>query len=175
MNLMMAQMGLAGLGAVTDFMAARDQASVERKMQKHRNAMAKMQSARQQNAITINAARMADSVVESESMIQRTSIIDKGKAAVAAAAAGVKGNSVDMTMRDLAGSANRASYAVRRQFNQNMSDLNEQRKSVAIGAVLNQDIQVIPKPSVGSMLLGAGTNLLQIYDSHQPEGSKLIK
>ena len=56
-----------------------------------------------------------------------------------------------------------------------MSDLNEQRKSVAIGAVLNQDIQVIPKPSMGSMLLGAGTNMLQIYDSHQPEGNKLLK
>lgn len=175
MNLMMAQMGLAGLGAVTDFMAAKDQAAIDRKMQKFRNAMAKMQSARQQNAITINENRLASSAVESESMIQRTSIIDKGKAAVAAAAAGVKGNSVDMTMRDLAGSASRASYAVRRQLNQQMSDLGEQRKSVAIGAVLNQDIQVIPKPSVGSMLLGAGTSMLQIYDSHQPEGSKLIK
>ena len=169
MSIMMAQMGLAGLGAVTDYMAASDEAKIQRRMQQYRNTLNRLSAERQISAINTNEDRARSSYAQNESVIQRTSIADKGRATVAAAAAGVKGNSVDMQLRDLQGSADKASFFARRQFHQQMADSGEQKKSVAIGAVANQDLQVLPKPSVGAMLLGAGTNLLSVYQSHQPE------
>ena len=169
MSIMMAQMGLAGLGAVSDYMAAADEAKIERRMQQYRNTLNRLSAERQISAINVNEDRARSSYAQNESIIQRTSIADKGRATVAAAASGVKGNSVDLQLRDLQGSADKASFFARRQFHQQMSDSGEQKKSVAIGATANQDLQIIPKPSVGAMLLGAGTNLLGIYRSHQPE------
>lgn len=169
MSIMMAQMGLAGLGAVSDYMAAADEAKIERRMQAYRNTLNKLSAERQIAAVNVNEDRQRSSYAQQAGVIQRTSIADKGRAAVSAAAAGVKGNSVDLQLRDLQGSADKASFFARRQFHQQMSDSGEQKKSIAIGAIANGDIQVIPKPSVGAMLLGAGTNLLGIYQSHQPE------
>lgn len=175
MNIMMAQMGLSALGDVSDFMAAKSQAKVDRRMQQYRNTLTKLSAARQNNALTINENRVQDAAMIAESTIQQSAIVQKGRAVVAAAAAGVMGNTVDVVQRDLQGSANKASYAQRRQANQQLSDLGENRKSIAINTIIGQDVQVIPKPSPSALLLGAGTNLLSIYDSHQPEGSRLIR
>lgn len=173
MSIMMAQMGLAGIGMVTDYMAAKDEADLSRKMQKYRNAVNQLNARRQTSAVNVNESRMRSAGAQSEDLIRRTSIVDQGRAAVAAAAAGVKGNSVDMVSREMQGSADRASFAARRQLNQQMADSKQQKASIAIGALMNEDIQVIPKPSMGAMLLGAGTNLLSIYQSHQPDQQPL--
>lgn len=173
MSIMMAQMGLAGIGMVTDYMAARDEAAMARKMQKYRNAVNQLNARRQTSAVNVNESRMRSAGAQAEDMIRRTSIVDQGRAAVAAAAAGVKGNSVSMVSREMQGSADRASFAARRQLNQQMADSKQQKASIAIGAVMNEDIQIIPKPSMGAMLLGAGTNLLSIYQSHQPDQQPL--
>ena len=169
MSIMMAQMGLAGIGMATDYMAARDEAAMARKMQKYQNTVNQMNARRQTSAVNVNESRMRSAGAQAEDMIRRTSIVDQGRAAVAAASAGVKGNSVDMVNREMQGSADRASFAARRQLNQQLSDSAEMKKSIAIGAVVNEDIQIIPKPSMGAMLLGAGTNMLSIYQSHQPD------
>ena len=173
MSIMMAQMGLAGIGMVTDYMAARDEAAMARKMQKYRNAVNQLNARRQTSAVNVNESRMRSAGAQAEDMIRRTSIVDQGRAAVAAASAGVKGNSVSLVSREMQGSADRASFAARRQLNQQMADSKQQKASIAIGAVMNEDIQIIPKPSMGAMLLGAGTNLLSIYQSHQPDQQPL--
>ena len=173
MSIMMAQMGLAGIGMVTDYMAARDEAAMARKMQKYRNAVNQLNARRQTSAVNVNESRMRSAGAQAEDMIRRTRIVDQGRAAVAAAAAGGQGNSVSMVSREMQGSADRASFAARRQLNQQMADSKQQKASIAIGAVMNEDIQIIPKPSMSAMLLGAGTNLLSIYQSHQPDQQPL--
>lgn len=173
--LMLAQMGLSIAGSIGEYATASTAAKVQKSIQDYRNTMSKLQEARAMNAVTVNEIRTMDESRRNDDLIQRTAIADQSQAEVNAAAAGVKGNSVDMIARDLKASAGRASYAQRRQVHQQLADMGEQRKSIAIGTVMNKDVQVIPKPSVGALLLGAGTRLLDIYDSHQPPGDRLLR
>lgn len=173
--LMASQMGMSLVGGWGQYATASIQANLQTKIQDYRNTMSRLSSARAENAITVNEVRVRDASMQADDLIQRTAMKDQARAEVDAAAAGVSGNSVEMIARDLKASAGRASYAQRRQANQQLAELDEQRTSTAIAGITNQDVQVIPKPSVGSLLLGAGTNLLNIYDSHQPEGSRIIE
>jgi hypothetical protein len=172
---MAAQMGMSLVDSWGDYQMTKIQTEAQEKIQAYRNTMNMLSAARSQNAITTNQVRVRDAAKRAEEVIQRTALIDQSKAEVNAAAAGVAGNSVEMTMRDLRASAGRASYAQRRAAFTQMADMSEQKTSVAIAAITNTDVQVIPKPSAGMALLGAGTNLLNIYDSHQPEGSRLLE
>jgi hypothetical protein len=173
-TLMYSQMGLSAISGWGQFKTASIQADLQERIQAYRNTMSKLSAARSTNAITVNEVRAREAYTENDLLIQRTAMQDQSRAEVQAAAAGVSGNSVDAVMQDLKASAGRASYANTRQYNQQKAEMFEQRQSVALSAIMNQDTQVIPKPSVGSMLLGMGTNLLSIYDSHQPEGSRLL-
>lgn len=174
-TLMMAQMGLSLAGGWGEYATASIQADLQGKIQDYRNTMQNLSAARAKDAVTTNEIRTRDASIQADQLIQRTAMKDQGRQEVDAAAAGVAGNSVEMAARDLKASAGRASYAQRRQANQQLAELGEQRKTIAISAITGKDIQVIPKPSIGSMLLGAGTNLLSIYDSHQPEGSRILE
>lgn len=173
-TLMLSQMGLSLAGTWGQFQTASIQADLQERIQAYRNTMSKLSAARSMNAVTVNEARSHDAATQADVMIQQQSMRDQARQEVDAAAAGVTGNSVEMAARDLRASAGRARFAQKRQHHQQMAEMGAQRQSIAIAAITNQDIQVIPKPSIGSMLLGAGTNLLSIYDSHQPEGSRLL-
>lgn len=173
-TLMLSQMGMSLASSWGDFQKASIQADLQERIQAYRNTMSKLSAARSLNAVTVNEARAGDAATVADVMIQKQSMQDQAQQEVNAAAAGVTGNSVEMAARDLRASAGRASFAQKRQYNQQMTDISNQRTSIAIGAITNQDIQVIPQPSVGSMLLGVGTNLLSIYDSNQPEGSRIL-
>ena len=173
--LMGAQMGLSLAGSWGEYQTASIQADLQRKIQDYRNTIMRLSAARVENAVTLNQVRVHDSAVQADQLLQRISIKDQAQAEVQAAAAGVSGASVDMVLRDLRASAGRASYAQRRQAHQQLAELEEKKTSIAIGVITGQDTQVIPRPSVGSLLLGAGTNLLSIYDSHQPRSSRALR
>lgn len=173
--LMGAQMGLSLMNSWGEYRVASIRADLQGKIQDYRNAMQRLSAARVENAVTLNQTRVRDSAVAADQLLQRTSIRDQAQAKVQAAAAGVSGSSVEMVVRDLRASAGRASYAQRRQAHQQLAELDEQKTSIAIGAITGQDVQVIPRPSVGSLLLGAGTNLISIYDRHQPDGSRVLE
>ena len=173
-DLMLSQMGLSLVSSWGQYQSASIKAKLDERIQAYRNTISKLSAARSLNAVTVNEARASDAATQAYLMIQQQSMRDQARQEVDAAAAGVKGNSVEMAARDLRASAGRARFAKKQQYNQQMSDMGAQRQSIAIAAITNQDIQVIPKPSIGSMLLGVGTNLLSIYDSNQPEGSRLL-
>ena len=173
-TLMLSQMGLSLVGSWGAYASAGIQSDLEERIQSYRNTMNRLSAARATNAVTVNQVRARDAAVQADTVIQRQAITDQAQAEVEAAAAGVMGNSVRMTTRDLRASAGRASFALERQANQQQAEFREQKTSIALSAITNTDVQVIPKPSLGAMLLGAGTNLLNIYDSHQPEGSRLL-
>ena len=173
-NVMLGQMALSLVGSWGQYQSASIQADLQQSIQNYRNSMSQLSAARSMNATVVNEVRATDAYVLNDQAIQKQSMQDQSRLEVEAAAAGVTGKSVELAARDLRASAGRARYAQKRQYKQSMSDIEEQRTSIAIGAITNQDIQVIPKPSIASMLLGAGTNLLSVYDSHQPEGSRLL-
>lgn len=173
-TLLLSQMGMSLASSWGQYATANIQTDLQSKIQDYRNTMTRLSAARSENAVTVNQVRTRDAAVAANQMIQKQAMQDQARQRVDAAAAGVTGNSVAMVVRDLKASAGRASYALKRQVNQQHAEFREQRTSIALSAITNQDVQVIPRPSVGSMLLGATTNLLSIYDSHQPEGSRLF-
>ena len=172
MSIMLAQMGLSFTQGLTDFMQAKEQARYAEAVQKYRNTMSALSASRSYNAVTVNEIRAQDALTENDALIQRTAIKDQAAAKLAAAAAGVAGGSVDLAMRDLKASAGRASWAQRRQYNQQLAEMGDQRESIAIAKIANQDISVIPKPDIGSMMLGTATKMLSIWDSHKPPGAE---
>jgi len=172
---MLAQMGMSLTSAWGQFQTASIQADLQEKLQEYRNSMSRLSSAMQTNAVTVNAVRSRDAAVRADFSIQQQAMRDQARAEVEAAAAGVKGNTVDAIAKDLKASAGSASYAQKRMLHQKMQGFNDQKTSIAVAGIADQDVQVIPKPSIGSALLGAGTTLLDIYDSHQPPGSKLLE
>lgn len=172
--LMYSQMGLSLVQGLGQYQSASIQAKLQQRIIDYRNTMSRISAARSLNAVTVNEARTRDTAVQSDVMIQQQAIQDQSRQVVDAAAAGVAGNSVDMIAKDLRASAGMAGFAQKRKLHQQMAEMGAQRQSIAIGAITNEDVQVVPKPSIGAMLLGAGANLLDIYDSHQPEGSRLL-
>lgn len=173
-SIMLSQMGMALAGSIGEYATASSTSKLNSQIQAYRNTMSKLSAARSLNAVTVNQVRTQDAMIIADQMIQKQAMVDQGRQEVEAAAAGVTGNSVAMAARDLRASAGRASYAQKRQATQQQAEMRGQKTSIAISAITNQDIQVIPKPSVGSLLLGTTTTMLSIYDSHQPEGSRLL-
>ena len=174
MSLMYAQMGLAAASTLGDFATTSIQAKMQEAQRAFQNHMSDLSAARSKNAITTNEVRTQDAAVRADVQIQKIALSDQANAEVAAAAAGTAGNSVDMVMSDLRASAGGASYANRRNANQQMIEMGAQRQSVAIAQVTNKNIQIIPKPSIGSLLLGGAASMIDIYDSNQPDGQGLL-
>lgn len=173
-NLMLSQMALSISGMYAQYSSAGIQADLQQTIQNYRNTMSDISAARALNATVVNEVRTVDAALLNNQAIQKQAMQDQSQLEVQAAAAGVAGNSVKLAARDLKASAGRAQYAQQRQLKQQMSEIEGQRTSINVARITNQDVQVIPKPSLGSMLLGASTKLLDIYDSHQPEGSRLF-
>lgn len=173
-TLMLSQMGLSMVNTFGSFASANIEAGLNARIQAYQNTMSNLSAARSKNAVTVNEVRVQDAATQADQSIQKQSMRDQALAEVDAAASGVKGNSIKLAIRDLKASASSASYAVQRNKDRQLSQFREQKTSIDISAITGQNVQVIPKPSVGSLLLGVGTNLLSIYDSHQPEGSRLF-
>lgn len=170
-----AQMALSLIGDIGAFASQSIEARMAGKLQAYRNTMSALSAARSKNAVTVNEIGVRDAEINAQTLIQQTSMQDLAKAKVSAASAGVAGNSVDLAVADLKASAGKASYAQSKAKNSALREMGAQRTSIDLAQLSNKDIQVIPKPSVGALLLGAGTNLLNTYDNNQPEGDRLLE
>lgn len=171
--LMLSQMGLSIAGSVAGLESRRIDAKMERAVQAYRNTMQAINTAQQKNMVTLNEIAVQDASSRMEHDIQVQSMRDRGAAEVAAAAAGVKGNSVNLTMRDIASSSATANKNRLDNLKAQYAAYGQERRNIAVGAAMNKDVSVIPRPSVSSMLFGVSTNVLDIWDSHQPPGSKI--
>lgn len=172
--MMLAQMANALVGSVSGFASASIESRLQEAIQDYRNTMAKLNGSLQMNAIGRNEVATRDQASRTLFDVQQRALEDQSQAEFSAAVAGVTGNSVKTAVNDLKASAGQAEYAVKRNTQYQMNSLRDQRTSTAIAAVTGQDVTVIPKPSPASALLGLGTELLDIYDSNAPEGSRLF-
>ena len=167
--LMLGQMGLSLVDGVAGFAQSRIQSDLHSAYQKYRNAISAINATQQQNTITLNSIAVRDASIAEAEDIEIASLRDRGTAEVAAAAAGVKGNSVDLAMRELAGDAARANKNRLDNLNSQFAAFAQERKNVNVARVMNQDISIIPKASVSTALLGVGARMLNVLDSHQPQ------
>lgn len=169
-SLMYAQMGLSAISGVTDFAVAREQAKMDAVIQSYNNTISAISAAQSQNTVTRNEIQAVDASIRQGLDIQKSLLRAEGAARVATGAAGVKGGSVDSVMRGLRSSASQAQFARTEQTRLQMEAFGQERRNIGIAKALNKDVSVLPKPSATTALLGLGTNMLKIWDTHQTPG-----
>ena len=171
--LMYAQMGVQIGQFAGAFSAARSQTKMQRNYQEFRNRLSELSSAQSLNNVTQNEIAARDASILSGEALQIQALVERGKANVAAGAAGVTGNSVSLVMRDLKQSAVRANKSRLDGLMDQYRAAGSQRRQINVGRVLDQDTSHIPKPSTAAGLLGLGTNLLKVWDNHQTPKNKI--
>jgi hypothetical protein len=167
MSIMATQMGLAAVRGLSGFAVGSAQASVARAMQEYQNTVSALAAAQALNVTTLNEIQAQDAAVRADSEIQRQLLLAEGQAKVSAGAAGVEGGSVAATLRGLRSSAGRAEHANQKNLDNQLTAFGQERRNTLVAKELNTDVSVMPRPSAASTLLGLGTNLLEIWDSHQ--------
>jgi len=172
-NPMHARMGLSLALGVTDHINQGTAAKLARSLQKYRNEMIKVTAAMNENVTLQNEVNTRDAAIRLQFDLEKRSQADQGTAAVAAAAAGVRGRSVDRTMRGLRRSALFANAARKERLRMEMASHANDRRNIRVGAIMGQDVTVHSKPSVMASMTKLGVNLLQDFDASQPEGDKI--
>lgn len=124
--------------------------------------------------MNLKEAHMHDAALRGGESIQMETLAASASAEAAAAAAGVHGGAVAATLRGIQRDSAQAKQALHENTMQQARAARHERTNVALAAVYNKDISVIPRPSAASALLGLGMNLIDIYDSHQPPGQTLL-
>jgi len=143
------------LSAGMSYRADKAQSQAQRAWQVYSNKMTDLSNSISQNALTQNSILAADATANQALNLRQETILSRARVEVSAAAAGVKGRSVNLTVRDvLRGSAMRESER-QEAFRTEMLGIQQQRLNAAFGAASQKDYSYIPKPNAASYYLGA--------------------
>lgn len=148
----------AGVAAYSSANAASANSKAGRAMQAYNNKMKDLSATLSQNSVTRNQLRAVDALSTNAVNLKKDSIFMRARVEVSAAAAGVKGNSVNRTLRETIGDA--ASREVDRQeaFRETMMDIESERYGIQVSAAMQQDYSYIPKPNTASYYLSAAAS-----------------
>lgn len=148
--------GVAGAYASSNAASANTKAG--RAMQAYNNKMKQLSATLSQNSITRNQLRANDALTAQGMSLKRDSIFMKARVEVSAASAGVKGNSVNRTLRETIGDA--AAREVDRQeaWKETQMDIDSERYGIEVSTAMGQDYSYIPKPNTASYYLSAAAN-----------------
>ncbi len=158
--------------SIAGYMIGGIQANLQAGMQKYRNEMLKVQEAMNANRLTVNEINTMDANQRLKFAIQRQSHSDAGSAEVNAAAAGVRGGSVNATARGLTRSAAFAQQDRTEKKNQEMRSWLAARRDNALATATAKEIGVFEGPSILSAAAGLATNLLNTYQDNQTATQK---
>lgn len=147
------KMGLSLISSAFKYSAAAKEAKAKEAYQKYHNSMVQLSAASQQNSVTLNEIMYNEASADQALQIQKGGITSSGTIEASAAAAGVKGNSVYLSMLDVKRNAVQAEYKRAATFKNAMLSFDAQRQNIAFGAVMNRDNSFIPTPNAASYIL----------------------
>jgi len=152
---MAASAGLNLLGAASSYAADKAQSKAQRAWQAYTNKMVDLSATVSQNAITSNELLNADAFTNQAFQLKQDSILTTAKAQASAASAGVKGRSVNLSIRNVL--RNSAAREAERQeaFRVSQLGFDQQRMQVSLSAAMQKDYSYIPKPNAASYFLSA--------------------
>jgi hypothetical protein len=153
-----AQFGLNLLSSANSYKAAKRQAAAQQAWQDYSNTMTNLSNGINQNAITQNEILANEASANNAVGIQKAGLISAAHAEVAAAAAGVKGRSVNQAIRSVQRSIATQEYDRQISLKNANAAFDQQRLQSAMGASMQQDYSYIPKPSGASYFLNALSN-----------------
>lgn len=149
------------LSAFMSYNADKAMYKAKKAWQTYSNTMVRLSDAVSQNAITQNELMSQTALANQAIDMKRGNILTQARAEVSAAAAGVKGRSVNQVMVDI--NRNAAMQERQRQISWENANLafDQQRLGSSMQAAMQQDYTYLPKPKLGQYLLQAGMNAAQ--------------
>lgn len=160
---MAAAAGMQVLGAIGQYKADKANAKAARAIQEYKNKMLSISNALNQNAITTNTTLAIQQSARQAVYMRADELSTLGSTAVAAAAAGVRGRSVNQTLLAVQRNAGLQEAQRSTDLQQQFLQFDQQRLSSSLDAVNGQDLSYIPKPQLGSYLMKAATNIASSY------------
>lgn len=170
MSLMYLQMGHRALGAYAGYSAQRHSSKMAEIQKHYQNVMADIAAAQQNNTQTMNEVEVRDAFVRTGIALEVQAMKDQGSAEASAAAAGVKGGSVNSALRGLMRSHMQSKAALTQRKDQQHRANTQARRNIALNRAFSKNRDIIPQPSAASALLGLGAQMIDVYDSHQTPG-----
>lgn len=152
---MFAQGGLNFAQGLLSYNADKAQAKAKLAWQAYSNKMLELSATQSQNAITQNTLFAEDAFANQAFQLKQDSIFTRAKVEASAAAAGVKGRSVNLAVRQVIGNAAMRESERQEAFKAAALGFDQQRKQVAMSAAMQKDYSYIPKPQAASYFLGA--------------------
>lgn len=145
------------------FQAADEKADANIAWINYSNAMTDLSNSINQNAITTNEVLAVQASDLRALDISKVSIAQAAQANVVAAAAGVKGRSVNQSIFDIQRNAATADYNRVVELNNQFLAFDQQRLNSSMSARLNQNYSYVAKPSASTALLGSVSSALTPY------------
>lgn len=143
------------IAAEANYQADKAQWKAQTAWQKYRNTMVNLSNSINQNAITQNEILAQQAFADQALKIKKGSLMSTARAEVAAAAAGVKGRSVNQAMLDVKRNAANREYERQVSFTNANLAFDQQRLQSKMSADMQQDYTYLPKPNSASYYLNA--------------------
>jgi hypothetical protein len=151
------------------FLAKRREAKAQASWDRYHNAMANIQGAQAQNAITDNVAINREKHAENEVMINKSRLMAAAKVKANAAAVGVAGGAVESTIFDIGRNAGNKLASEDKRMSVSLLASDQQRRGIAMQTMLSQKT-VTQSPSILSGLANMGMSILD-EQSQSPSSS----
>ncbi len=148
-------LGMNIAGGIMSYQADKAANKAARALQAYNNAMTKLSDSINQNAITTNSILTLDASTAVGTEIRKNAISTQAQIETSAAAADVKGRSVNQAMFDVM--RNGANREFERQQNLRNSFLafDQERLNSRMASNMQQDYSYLPKPNFASYMLNA--------------------
>lgn len=164
------QAALAGVETGLSYEAQSASAKAQKKFQTYRNNMIAFSAGEATNDVTTNVSLAEVASVNQSLDIEKNELQALGSAKVSAAAAGVKGNSVNATENDIQRNAANQQDQRIDNLNQTLMQADQQKRSISINEQSSFDLSPISQPN----LFASGVSLLgkdmDIWDHYQENG-----
>lgn len=167
-SLMLSEMGLGAANGIAGIFISSAERDIQRIQDKFQNTMAALSAAQSKNAITRNEVAIREQAKMVEAADQGAAIVAKEETRAAAAAAGVAGNSVNVSMQAVDRAKAQKAAALKREQVSALVGLGDQRRQVELDLAYSKVNTIMPS-TLPSQMLGIAGNLLDIYKAYQPE------
>ncbi len=152
----------AGVSQLTSFIAASKKAKADKKWKDYNDKMTRLQDALNQNSITENELQAARREQAQEINIRKSGMQTEASIEASAAAAGVKGRSVNAALFDSKRNVANASQMNKEETEAQMAGFAQARTSSALSADLQINKATIPEPNPTTYMLGFAADAIEI-------------
>ena len=168
-----AMLGLNMLQGAAQYQADKAEAKARKAWQRYSNTMVNLSNSLNQNAITDNEVMAMQESTNQAIDIKKDYLQTAATTEVSAAAAGVKGRSVNQALFDVQRNANIAEGRRQGALENAFLAFDQQRQQSSMSAAMQKDYSYIPKPKFASYMLKAASSSAGSYNTGASFGANM--